>query len=56
MIVGKYGETLVVDWGLAKPMGRSEPGLPSGERPLVLSSAAARPKRLPGSALGTRRT
>ena len=26
IIVGKHGETLVVDWGLAKPMGRVEPG------------------------------
>ncbi len=25
MIVGKHGETLVVDWGLAKPMGRPRP-------------------------------
>ena len=26
IIVGKHGETLVVDWGLAKPLGRVEPG------------------------------
>ena len=26
VIVGKHGETLVVDWGLAKPLGRTEPG------------------------------
>ena len=25
IIVGKHGETLVVDWGLAKAVGRSEP-------------------------------
>ena len=25
IIVGKFGETLVVDWGLAKPLGRFEP-------------------------------
>ena len=25
IIVGKHGETLVVDWGLAKPLGRVEP-------------------------------
>ncbi len=23
IIVGKHGETLVVDWGLAKPLGRA---------------------------------
>ena len=30
VIVGKHGETLVVDWGLAKSLGRVEPG--SGRR------------------------
>ncbi len=25
IIVGKHGETLVVDWGLAKTLGRVEP-------------------------------
>ena len=24
IMLGKYGETLVVDWGLAKPVGRPE--------------------------------
>jgi eukaryotic-like serine/threonine-protein kinase len=53
IIVGKYGETLVVDWGLAKPLGRVEPGQDSGERTLVLSSASGSAETLPGSALGT---
>jgi len=53
IIVGKYGETLVVDWGLAKPLGRVEPGLESGERTLVPSSASGSAETLPGSALGT---
>src|SRR6202034_3740616 len=53
IIVGKYGETLVVDWGLAKPMGRVEPGLEGGERTLVPSSASGSADTLPGSALGT---
>src|SRR4029077_696259 len=35
VIVGKHGETLVVDWGLAKPLGRVEPSAHSGERTLV---------------------
>ena len=26
VIVGKHGETLVVDWGLAKPLGKAEVG------------------------------
>ncbi len=53
IIVGKYGETLVVDWGLAKPLGRVEPGQGSGERTLVPSSASGSADTLPGSALGT---
>jgi eukaryotic-like serine/threonine-protein kinase len=51
IIVGKYGETLVVDWGLAKAMGKSDPG--SGERTLRPSSGSGSAETLPGSALGT---
>jgi serine/threonine-protein kinase len=53
IIVGKHGETLVVDWGLAKPLGRVEPGADPGERTLVPSSASGSAETLPGSALGT---
>jgi serine/threonine-protein kinase len=53
VIVGKYGETLVVDWGMAKPLGKVEPGHESGERTLVPSSASGTAATLPGSALGT---
>ena len=45
IIVGKHGETLVVDWGLAKPLGRAEPGREIGERTLLPSQPAARPRR-----------
>jgi serine/threonine protein kinase/Flp pilus assembly protein TadD len=51
VIVGKHGETLVVDWGLAKPTGRSDAG--SGERTLRPSSASGSVETLPGSAMGT---
>jgi tRNA A-37 threonylcarbamoyl transferase component Bud32 len=51
IIVGKHGETLVVDWGLAKATGRSEPG--AAERTLMPSSASGSAETLPGSALGT---
>ncbi len=53
IIVGKHGETLVVDWGLAKPLGRAEPGGDPGERTLVPSSASGSSSTLPGSTLGT---
>jgi serine/threonine-protein kinase len=53
VIVGKHGETLVVDWGLAKPLGKVEERHDSGERTLVPSSAGGSADTLPGSALGT---
>jgi eukaryotic-like serine/threonine-protein kinase len=53
VIVGKHGETLVVDWGLAKSLGRVEPGADFGERPLTPSSASGSAETLPGSVLGT---
>jgi eukaryotic-like serine/threonine-protein kinase len=53
IIVGKFGETLVVDWGLAKAIGKGEPGAELVERPLTLSSTSGSAETLPGSALGT---
>jgi len=50
IIVGKYGETLVVDWGLAKAVGRAVPS--TGEQTLAPSSSGSS-ETLPGSALGT---
>src|SRR5262249_31440295 len=41
----------VVDWGLAKAIGRSDPT--SGERTLMPSSASGSAETLPGSAMGT---
>ncbi len=51
VIVGKHGETLVVDWGLAKATGRSDPEV--GERTLMPSSSSGSMETLPGSTLGT---
>jgi serine/threonine-protein kinase len=53
IIVGKHGETLVVDWGLAKPLGRHEAGESSDERTFIPTSASGSAETLPGSALGT---
>jgi serine/threonine-protein kinase len=50
IIVGKHGETLVVDWGLAKVVGRADPS--AGEQTLAPSSSGSS-ETLPGSALGT---
>ena len=53
IMLGKYGETLVVDWGLAKATGRADPGVDAGERTLIPSSASGIAETLPGTALGT---
>jgi serine/threonine protein kinase len=53
VIVGKHGETLMVDWGLAKPLGKTDSGSEGGERVLAPSSASGSSETLPGSALGT---
>jgi serine/threonine protein kinase len=53
VIVGKHGETLVVDWGLAKALGRREAGADMEERTMTPSSASGSAETLPGSALGT---
>jgi serine/threonine protein kinase len=39
IIVGKYGETLVVDWGLAKAVGRADPS--TGEQTITPSSSGS---------------
>ena len=50
IILGKHGETLVVDWGLAKAIGRADPSI--GEQTIAPSSSGSS-ETLPGSALGT---
>jgi serine/threonine-protein kinase len=52
VIVGKHGETLVVDWGLAKARTRSEEAA-TGEATLVTSSSSGSAETLPGQVLGT---
>ena len=53
IVVGKHGETLVVDWGLAKPLGHGEPGRAADERTLVPRSFSGTAETLQGSTLGT---
>jgi eukaryotic-like serine/threonine-protein kinase len=55
VMVGRYGETLVVDWGLAKALGRSG----ESDKPSPLDSTFLNPsssgsaETLPGSVVGT---
>src|SRR5439155_750340 len=49
IMLGKYGETLVVDWGLAKVAGGKE--ITSGEPLLTPTTGSA--ETHPGSAIGT---
>ena len=55
VMVGKYGETLVVDWGLAKAVGRSgDDGYgPLPESTILHTSSSGTADTLPGSVVGT---
>ena len=55
ILLGPYGETLVVDWGLAKVIGRDETGTSdsSAEPTLRPPSASGTGDTLAGTALGT---
>ena len=53
IILGKYGETLVVDWGLAKPIGRPGGLKDASEVTLRPSPAGGSAETQTGSALGT---
>ncbi len=53
IIVGKHGETLVIDWGLAKPVGRREQRSESAEVTLRPFSSSRSADTQMGSALGT---
>jgi len=52
VMLGKFGETLVVDWGLAKTVGRHEP-TPDGEQTLQPRSGSDSSATEMGQALGT---
>lgn len=52
IILGKYGETLVVDWGLAKTQGQKD-NLDDGLEPVVTTSGSGTTPTLVGSAVGT---
>ncbi|MFO0903682.1 MAG: serine/threonine-protein kinase [Pirellulales bacterium] len=53
IMLGKYGETLVVDWGLAKVVGRSEHHQAAGETTIAPESGSGSAPTQMGSAVGT---
>ena len=53
IVLGKYGETLVVDWGLAKPLGHREADRPRDEQTLQPRSGGRSAPTQAGSAIGT---
>jgi hypothetical protein len=53
VMIGRYGETLVVDWGLAKTLRSAGAGPGPEERPVSPGSSGGTAATLPGSALGT---
>ncbi|WP_435008396.1 serine/threonine-protein kinase [Tundrisphaera lichenicola] len=55
IMLGRFGETLVVDWGLAKVTGRTggEPTTSLNEGALAPSSSSGSHETLPGSTIGT---
>jgi serine/threonine-protein kinase len=52
VMLGKYGETLVVDWGLAKPLGERHSSEDFVEQTLRPSGSGATPTQM-GKAVGT---
>ncbi|MEQ9379769.1 MAG: serine/threonine-protein kinase [Pirellulales bacterium] len=54
VMLGKYGETLVVDWGLAKAVGRDEVERSESDEPTLqpASASGSAPTQM-GSAIGT---
>ena len=53
IMLGSYGETLVVDWGLAKAGGRDESANGPTEQPLVPHSGSGSAPTQMGTAIGT---
>ncbi len=53
IMLGKYGETLVVDWGLAKALGERDTEADETELTLIPSSGSGSSETVAGSAIGT---
>jgi serine/threonine-protein kinase len=53
VMLGEYGETLVVDWGLAKPVARTDADRLTGEETLQLSAGTVESGTQLGETMGT---
>jgi len=53
VIIGRYGETMVVDWGLAMPVDRDETARASGEKTLFPSNHEVRQRQATDHGAGT---
>src|SRR5207253_8735812 len=56
IMLGKYGETLLIDWGLAKPVGRTKgrsPDTTIGAEPTLRPGSGSGVATQAGQALGT---
>jgi serine/threonine protein kinase len=53
VIVGKHGETLVVDWGLAKVQGAGRPDTTTEERPILSTLSGSTSGTVAGTTVGT---
>jgi tetratricopeptide (TPR) repeat protein/tRNA A-37 threonylcarbamoyl transferase component Bud32 len=53
VMLGRYGETLVVDWGLARPTAGPEGALAGSDEPVVVNSPGNESATLTGEAVGT---
>ena len=53
VMLGKFGETLVVDWGLAKIVGRTGEASPTEEATLRISAGSGSYATMAGSKMGT---
>jgi eukaryotic-like serine/threonine-protein kinase len=53
IMLGPYGETLIIDWGLAKAVGKRDPNSASGETTLVPPSGDSHEPTMAGNAIGS---
>lgn len=53
VMIGEFGETVVLDWGLAKLIGMEDAADPQESRPMQLSSDSRAERTVTGNILGT---